>query len=105
MRFAFRTASLALAMAGFCLAGAARADWVPPFKGNDTGGIIAWPLAMQTNARALADAHCASYGKIARFKAAQRVYGGYVSFACVWVPPRPVYSHHAYPQRVLRVRY
>lgn len=75
-------------------------QWVSPIKGNDTGGIIAWPLAMQTNARALADAHCASYGKIARFKAAQHVYGGYVSFACIWVRPRP-----AYPQHVLRVRY
>ena len=100
MRFAFRTASLALAVAGLCLAGAARADWVPPFKGNDTGGIIAWQLATQSDARAMAAAHCASYGKAARFVAAQRVYGGYVSFACVWVRPRPIYPHH-----VLRVRY
>ena len=31
---------------GGMLAGApARADWVPSFKGNDTGGIIAYALA------------------------------------------------------------
>ena len=31
---------------GVMLAGApARADWVPPFKANDTGGIIAYSLA------------------------------------------------------------
>ncbi len=36
----------------------ARADSVPPFKGNDTGGIIAYSLAQRTDA----------------------------SFACRWVP-------------------
>lgn len=97
----FRKTLIAFAAAAFSLAALpAQAQFVPSMKGNDTGGIIAWPLAMQTNARALADAHCASYGKIARFKAAQHVYGGYVSFACIWVRPRP-----AYPQHVLRVRY
>jgi len=29
---------------------AALADWVPPFKGNDTGGIIAYELARTTDA-------------------------------------------------------
>ena len=49
----------------------ARADYVPPFKANDTGGIIAYSLAAQSDARQLAvDPH----------------YGGYVSFACRWVP-------------------
>ena len=74
------------------LAGApAQAHWwdidtVPPFKGNDTGGIIAYPLAMQADARQLAVDHCARYGKVVKFLGVQPNYGGYVSFACRWVP-------------------
>ena len=64
----------------------ARADIVPPFKGNDTGGIIAYPLAMQADARQLAVDHCARYGKVVKFLGLQPNYGGYVSFACRWVP-------------------
>ena len=61
-------------------------DTVPPFKGNDTGGIIAYPLAMQADARQLAVDHCARYGKVVKFLGVQPNYGGYVSFACRWVP-------------------
>ena len=46
-----------------------RADTVPPFKGNDTGGIIAYSLATQADARQLAVDHCASYGKVVKFLA------------------------------------
>jgi hypothetical protein len=78
-------ASLLAVCAG--LAGApARADTVPPFKGNDTGGIIAYSLTHQTDIRALAIAHCASYGKVVRFLAIEPHYGGYISFACRWLP-------------------
>lgn len=70
---------------------------VPAFTANDTGGIIAWPLAQTVNAKQLAADHCASYGKVMRPLASQRTYGGYISFSCVW--PRPVRSVH-----VLRVR-
>ncbi len=86
----------ALTLAGFaaaCLiagaAGTAHAIDVPPFKGNDTGGIIAWPLAQQVDARKLAADHCAGYGKLVKLRATQPYYGGYISFACVWPkPPR-----------------
>ena len=61
-------------------------DTVPPFKGNDTGGIIAYPLATQADARQLAVDHCARYGKVVKFLGVQPYYGGYVSFACRWVP-------------------
>ncbi len=72
---------------GMMLAGApARADTVPPFQGNDTGGIIAYALAQRTDARLLAVDHCASYGKVVKFLAIDAQYGGYVSFACRWVP-------------------
>ena len=64
----------------------ALADTVPPIKGNDTGGIIAYPLAMQTDVRQLAVDHCASYGKVVKFLAVDHQYGGYISFACRWVP-------------------
>jgi len=81
------------------LAGApARADWVPAFKGNDTGGIIAYTLAQQADARQLAVDHCASYGKVVKFLAVDPQYGGYLSFACRWVP-------YGASDRPLRVRY
>jgi hypothetical protein len=78
----------ALTLAGFaaaCLiAGKAHAIDVPPFKGNDTGGIIAWTLAQQVDARKLAADHCARYGKLVKRLATQPYYGGYISFGCVW---------------------
>jgi hypothetical protein len=80
---------LAAGLVAICgmLGGApARADWVPPFKGNDTGGIIAYSLARQVDARQLAVDHCASYGKVVKFLAVQAMEGGYVSFSCRWVP-------------------
>jgi hypothetical protein len=81
------------------LAGApARADWVPPFKANDTGGIIAYSLATQMDARQLAVDHCAYYGKVVKFLAVQPNEGGYISFACRWVPyganERPLRSYY-----------
>jgi hypothetical protein len=87
-----RAASL-IAVCGMLACGQARAqtarpfdNTVPPFKGNDIGGIIAYALAQQTDARQLAVDHCASYGKVVKFLAVDPQYGGYVSFACRWVP-------------------
>ena len=73
------------------------ADIVPPVKGNDTGGIIAYELAQRADARQLAVAHCATYGKVAKFLAVDPHYGGYVSFACRWVP----YGANQAPLRTL----
>ena len=67
----------------------ARADWVPRFRGNDTGGIIAYPLATRVDARQIAVNHCALYGKVVKFLAVDAQYGGYISFACRWVPYGP----------------
>jgi len=87
-----------LIAAGAMLSSApARADWVPAFKGNDTGGIVAYELAQRTDARQLAVDHCASYGKVAKFLAVDAKYGGYVSFACRWVP----YGANVRPLRTL----
>lgn len=79
------------------LAAPARADWVPPFKGNDTGGIIAYSLAKEADARQLAVDHCAAYGKVVKFLAVQPYYGGYLSFSCRWVP----YGANERPLRTL----
>ena len=65
------------------------ADWVPRFKGNDTGGIIAYSLATEADARQLAVNHCAKYGKVVKFLAIDPEEGGYISFACRWVPYGP----------------
>jgi hypothetical protein len=77
-----------MTVCGMLAAAPARADFfpVPAFKGNDTGGIIAYELARTTDARQLAVDHCASYGKVAKFLAVDRQYGGYLSFSCRWVP-------------------
>jgi hypothetical protein len=75
-----------LALCGTLACAPAGADWVPAFKGNDTGGIIAYTLASQADARLLAIEHCASYGKVVKFLAVDAQYGGYLSFACRWVP-------------------
>ena len=64
----------------------AQADRVPTFKGNDTGGIIAYPMTARTDVRQLAVNHCASYGKVVKFLAVDPQIGGYISFACRWVP-------------------
>ena len=75
-----------VAVCGMLAIAPARADYVPPFKGNDTGGIIAYAMASQTDVRQLAVDHCASYGKVVKFLAVDPQYGGYISFACRWVP-------------------
>jgi hypothetical protein len=75
-----------VAVCGMLACAPAQADTVPPFKGNDTGGIIAYAMAAQTDVRQLAVDHCASYGKVAKFLAVDAHYGGYISFACRWVP-------------------
>ena len=75
-----------VALCGMLACAPALADHVPPFKGNDTGGIIAYPLATQTDVRQLAVDRCASYGKVVKFLAVDAQYGGYISFACRWVP-------------------
>jgi hypothetical protein len=87
-----------VAICGMLAGAPARADWVPPFKGNDTGGIIAYSMATQADVRQLAVNHCASYGKVVKFLAVQPSDGGYISFSCRWVP-------YGANDRPLRVRY
>jgi hypothetical protein len=79
-------AACLVAIGGMLIGAPARADTVPPFRGNDTGGIIAYPLAAQTDVRQLAVDHCARYDKVVKFLAVDAQYGGYISFACRWVP-------------------
>ena len=75
-----------LVVSGLMASPSARADYVPPFKGNDTGGIIAYSMATQVDARQAAVDHCARYGKVVKFLAVQAYEGGYISFSCRWVP-------------------
>ncbi|GLR93331.1 MULTISPECIES: hypothetical protein [Bradyrhizobium] len=79
-------AAAGLLALGMMASQSARADIVPPFKGNDTGGIIAYSMATRVDARQVAVDHCARYGKVAKFLAVQGYDGGYISFACRWVP-------------------
>jgi hypothetical protein len=90
-------AAVLVAVCGILASPPARADWVPPFKGNDTGGIIAYSLATTVDARQLAVDHCARYGKVVKFLAVEPHYGGYLSFACRWVP----YGANELPVRAL----
>jgi hypothetical protein len=75
-----------VAVSGVLVCAPAQAQWVPSFKGNDTGGIIAYALAGQMDVRQAAVDHCASYGKVVKFLGVDPQYGGYISFACRWVP-------------------
>ena len=60
---------------------------MPPFKGNDTGGIIAFSLASAGRLHGHARSTTAPrYGKVVKFLAVQPGEGGYISFACRWVP-------------------
>jgi hypothetical protein len=93
----FRAVLLA-AFGGLMMTTAAAADTVPPFQGNDTGGIISAALVGHADFRALASAHCAQYGKVALFLSHDRRSGQYTSFACRWAPA----GHLSHP---LRVRY
>ena len=85
-------AACLIAMSLVLLAGApAQAYWfdidtVPPVKGNDTGGIIAYSVAHDIDVRQRAVEHCAYYGKVVKFLAVEPQDGGYISFACRWVP-------------------
>jgi hypothetical protein len=89
MESAMRTTVLAVLTAAFGMAFAAPVQaGTPAFKGNDTGGIIAYSLFTDgVDIKALAVNHCASYGKTVKLKGAQANYGGYISFECVWVHP------------------
>ena len=75
-----------VAVSGLMASAPAWADWVPAVRGNDTGGIIAYTVAQVSDARQIAVDHCARYGKVAKFLAIDPQPGGYVSFACRWVP-------------------
>src|SRR4051812_42481991 len=93
-----RMLAILAASCGMLACAPAQAGDVPPFKGNDTGGIIAYPYAMQTDFKLLAVEHCARYDKVVKFLAVQATYGGYISFACRWVP-------YGSSDRPLSVRY
>jgi len=96
-----RITGLAILAAACALAvsAPAGATWVPPFKGNDTGGIIAYSLYKEgADIKGMAASHCASYGKGVKLTGVDAQYGGYISFACVWVHPGRL-------DRPLRVRY
>ena len=89
MRRIVAASLIAIGLGGMLADTPAQAQWldtVPSFKGNDTGGIIAYSLAQQGDVRQLAVEHCAYYGKVVKFLGVQPNYGGYVSFACRWVP-------------------
>ena len=75
-----------VAACGMLACAPAQAQWTSSFQANDTGGIIAYPLSRQIDYRTLAINHCAAYGKVVKFLAVDARYGGYISFACRWVP-------------------
>ena len=75
-----------VAICGMLASVPAQADWVPPFKGNDTGGIIAWSCEAELMAPRLTAEHCAWYNKYPRITGVHRQYGDYISFQCLWNP-------------------
>ena len=73
------------ALVGLLFAGAsvaACANTVPPLKGNDTGGIIAWSPSTQDFRHEIAAQHCAFYRKLHRIRSVTPRYGEYIGFDC-----------------------
>ena len=73
------------ALIGLIFAGAsvaACANTVPPLKGNDTGGIIAWSPATHDYRHEIAAEHCAFYRKLHRIRTVTPRYGEYIGFEC-----------------------
>ena len=91
------TASL-VAVGGFLVCAPAQAQWTSSFQANDTGGIVAYSVAHDIDVRQRAVEHCAYYGKVVKFLAVEPHDGGYISFACRWVPyganERPLRSYY-----------
>ena len=80
-----RSKLLAVAVIGVgTLAGSAADAHVPPFKGNDTGGIIAWSPETHRLRRALAAQHCSLYDKTYQITSVRARYGDYIAFRCYW---------------------
>src|SRR5258708_19917387 len=78
-----------VAVCGMLTCAPVRAGHVPPVQGNDTGGIIAYPLATQTDVRLIAVNHCAAYGKVVKFLSVDPQYGGHTFLPCPLVPHCP----------------
>jgi hypothetical protein len=78
-----RSLSLATVLLAM-LAGSAASAHVPPFKGNDTGGIIAWSPETHRLRHELAAQHCAHYDKTYRITSVRARYGDYIGFRCYW---------------------
>jgi len=93
-----------LALMLFAIPAAGASAWVGPYRGNDTGGIIAWSPAAQHDARMIAAAHCARYGKLARITSVWPRYGQYIGFSCRLPHSYYVGRHYRRGHAVLRVR-
>lgn len=79
-----RARPIYLTLLGAALGLSGCASSVPPFKGNDTGGIIAWSPEAQRLRHEIAAEHCGQYGKFHRITSVHRRYGDYIGFACYW---------------------
>jgi hypothetical protein len=85
MRAAWRLALIGLTVALFQASAHAQTG-TPVYRGNDTGGIIPWSCENEADAREIAGAFCAGYGKFARITSVHRMYGDYIGFNCLWRP-------------------
>ncbi len=85
MRAPWRLALIGMAVA-WSTAATAPVAQAQVYRGNDTGGIIPWSCENEVDARAIAGAYCASWGKVARITSVHRIYGDYIAFKCLWRP-------------------
>jgi hypothetical protein len=79
-----RALGLIVAIGGLVALGQSTQAGVPPFKGNDTGGIIAWSPEAQRFRHEMAGDFCALWGKTHRITSVTPRYGDYIAFACYW---------------------
>ena len=76
------SALLVLPLALPFVAGSAGAGWWGIVQGNDTGGIIAWSPAIDSDYRQIAADHCARFDKVPVITSVHKIYGDYVGFRC-----------------------
>jgi hypothetical protein len=69
------------------------------YRGNDTGGIIAWSCENEAAAPQIAAAACARWNKYSRITGVHREYGDYIAYRCLWSPKADTFATPAVPTR------
>ncbi len=96
MRRALGTGAIVAALGVMPVTGALAQE---VYRGNDTGGIIAWSCQNEAVAPQIAAAACARWNKYPRITGIHREYGDFISYRCLWSPKADTFALPAVPTR------